>query len=229
MENEIIFNPHSARYVHDKVLEALKGEKGKLLDIGAGEGELAYKLQKLGFTDISCCDINPSKFKLSGIKCVQADLNESLPFSDDTFDIVTCTEVLEHLKDPFNAIAHISRVLKTGGKAVITTPNIMNWYSRLRFLFNGYFNDYYLEEEFTKDSKLGHIHPFYFPQLKYFLELNNLEIISLDADKCPGISNFNMGKLSKGFIFYLFFHFFMKPKNKVLMEGNTLVLKVLKK
>lgn len=45
-----------------------------------------------------------------------------LPFGDGTFDVVLCAEVLEHMYSPALALAEIQRVLKTGGKLLLTTP-----------------------------------------------------------------------------------------------------------
>jgi ubiquinone/menaquinone biosynthesis C-methylase UbiE len=46
----------------------------------------------------------------------------SLPFSDNTFDLVVCSEVLEHLHEYKDAIAEISRVMKPGGKFLASVP-----------------------------------------------------------------------------------------------------------
>lgn len=53
-----------------------------------------------------------------------ADLtqNNSDKIADNRFDIVLCTEVLEHVLQPFDAVAEIHRILKPGGVALITTP-----------------------------------------------------------------------------------------------------------
>jgi SAM-dependent methyltransferase len=45
-----------------------------------------------------------------------------LPFREETFDIVLCTEVLEHLDAPDSALRELHRVLKPGGKLLLTTP-----------------------------------------------------------------------------------------------------------
>jgi len=42
--------------------------------------------------------------------------------SDDNFDIIVCTEVLEHTINPFNAVAEIKRILKPGGKVCVSVP-----------------------------------------------------------------------------------------------------------
>lgn len=44
-----------------------------------------------------------------------------LPFGDEEFEAVLCTEVLEHLIDPRQAIAEVKRVLQPGGKIILTT------------------------------------------------------------------------------------------------------------
>lgn len=53
-----------------------------------------------------------------------ADLcnNNSETIPNDRFDIVLCTEVLEHVLQPFDAVKEIHRILKPGGVALITTP-----------------------------------------------------------------------------------------------------------
>ena len=49
---------------------------------------------------------------------------DEFPFDDETFELVTCLEVLEHLAlDPMAMMAEVSRVLKPGGHFVLTTPN----------------------------------------------------------------------------------------------------------
>ena len=52
---------------------------------------------------------------------VQADAYQ-LPFHDDAFDVVVCTEVLEHTHSPALALREVRRVLKPGGKLLLSTP-----------------------------------------------------------------------------------------------------------
>lgn len=46
----------------------------------------------------------------------------SLPFADDSADTVLCFEVLEHVPQPFAAVAELARVLRPGGVLLLTTP-----------------------------------------------------------------------------------------------------------
>jgi SAM-dependent methyltransferase len=68
---------------------------------------------------ISTLDIDPSS-KSTYI----ADIckNNRSVIEDSSFDIVVCTEVLEHTLDPFSASAEIYRILKSGGKLLLSTP-----------------------------------------------------------------------------------------------------------
>jgi SAM-dependent methyltransferase len=50
-----------------------------------------------------------------------------LPFADDSFDLVTCNMVMEHLGEPETAISEITRVLAPNGALIINTPNLWNY------------------------------------------------------------------------------------------------------
>ena len=49
---------------------------------------------------------------------------EDLPYPDESFDLVLCTQVLEHVTEPHQAIAEIHRVLRPGGSALISTHGV---------------------------------------------------------------------------------------------------------
>ena len=56
------------------------------------------------------------------VEAVRANL-EALPFPDPSFDVVLCTQVIEHLLDPERGLAEIARVLAPGGRAIVTTDH----------------------------------------------------------------------------------------------------------
>ena len=64
---------------------------------------------------------------------------ESLPFSNEKFDVVICTQVLNYSKNPFEFISEIYRVLKIKGVLFLSTPAIFPYYhdQRWRFMTNG--------------------------------------------------------------------------------------------
>jgi len=132
--------------IHEKVLELLLAEPGwrswtQYLDIGAGRGSLITRVKAKLNVQSSACDYTDELMRLPGQKVDIANLNhEKLPYADATFDVVTATEVIEHLEDFRQVVREIHRVLKPGGVCILSTPNILNLNSRLRFLFFGFWN-----------------------------------------------------------------------------------------
>jgi SAM-dependent methyltransferase len=90
-----------------------------MLDVGAGTRPYAPLYEPRFRTSLST-DVEHSFHDLSSIDVVAPA--DDLPFENGSFDCVVCTEVLEHCPDPWAAGAEISRVLRPGGWAFITTP-----------------------------------------------------------------------------------------------------------
>jgi 2-polyprenyl-3-methyl-5-hydroxy-6-metoxy-1,4-benzoquinol methylase len=97
---------------------------GKILDIGCGTGLFLAEAQKRGwevhgteFTDkaIEIC-------KKKNIRMHQGKLDPAW-FPDETFDIITSFEVLEHINNPVEEVRNINKILRTGGLFYFTTPN----------------------------------------------------------------------------------------------------------
>ena len=153
--------------IHKKVLTLLLSEPGckswkRHLDIGAGTGALISRMKVDLNMESSVCDYTDKLMVLPGQKVDIANLNlEPLPYADATFDVVTATEVIEHLEDYRQVLRDIYRVLKPGGVCILSTPNILNLNSRLRFLWFGFWNLFGPLP--VKNSELystgGHINP----------------------------------------------------------------------
>ena|SRR5947209_4350276 len=100
---------------------------GRTLDIGCGNGAVlealsAYTHDIFG-VDVSEEALSLTRERLPAATVAQADVQESLPFTDDYFDSVLMLDVIEHLQKPIVALAEIRRVLRAGGLLAITTPN----------------------------------------------------------------------------------------------------------
>ena len=109
--------------------------EGIMLDLGCGEGRHIFGLMEK-FPDLKCIGLDPHIESLDkafeGLKFLESISNSktnflsgsaySLPFSDDSFDLVVCSEVLEHLHDYKDAIKEINRVLKPGGQFLASVP-----------------------------------------------------------------------------------------------------------
>ncbi len=106
------------------LLGALAGKK--VLDVGAGTGRLSLPLANRG-AQVMALDVSPKMLELvkkknSQITTVVGDA-ESLPFADGSFDIVTAAFLIVHLKDPIRFFDEVYRVLKDGGKFLVTNIN----------------------------------------------------------------------------------------------------------
>ena len=123
-----------------KMLEDLRG--GHVLDIAAGEGRLSYLLLQMGFT-VTAADAQTAQFKIDGINIDKADLNGRLPYEDEKFDCVVCVETFEHVRNPGTCLGEFLRILKPGGRLILSTPNITSLISRLIFLFSGQYANFF--------------------------------------------------------------------------------------
>jgi len=97
-----------------------------VLDVGCAKGYLVYAFNELGVeaygVDISEYAISQSPESVRGtLFTVDVDF-EKLPFEAEMFDMVTATELVEHLQNHSHLISEIKRVLRPGGIVFITTP-----------------------------------------------------------------------------------------------------------
>ncbi len=107
--------------------------KGKILDIGCGESPYKHLLNQRE-TEYFGIDIQESKnFDYNNCNIIHFD-GKKIPFDDNAFDHIICTEVIEHIIDPSDLISEIYRVLKKGGNAIITVP----WSARYHYIPNDY-------------------------------------------------------------------------------------------
>lgn len=93
----------------------------KILDVGCGTGRmLSYfaDVEKYGI-DISIDMVKMSRGK--GIEACMGNV-EKLPYCDETFDMVICTDVLEHVFDLHKTLLEINRVVKAGGYIILRVP-----------------------------------------------------------------------------------------------------------
>jgi 2-polyprenyl-3-methyl-5-hydroxy-6-metoxy-1,4-benzoquinol methylase len=102
----------------------LNGKNKTALDVGCAYGYAIEVLNSLGYTSFG---IDISKFSLQKAKNEQngrfflSDVNHFLPFREKVFDLITCFEVLEHLKNPIHTIDFMLASCKK--VMICTTPN----------------------------------------------------------------------------------------------------------
>lgn len=149
--------------------------KKTALDIGCRDGYWSDWLKKRGYK-VTSIDIEP--LYKGAIIC---DVEDGLPFKKSSFDIVFCTEVIEHLHKPSLLISEIDRVLKKGGRSVLTTPN-SNWFFYWFTRLFGYTPDKLQNrdhKQFFSYKTLQSISPGYkifgyFPYILFFKKISKL-------------------------------------------------------
>ena len=100
-------------------VEKYNDEIENFLDIGCGTG---YFLSKISPIAENIYGVDPHEYKNLKIDNVIEGTVESLPFDNNSFDFVSCLDVLEHVQNPEDGLNSILRVLKPGGFAIITVP-----------------------------------------------------------------------------------------------------------
>lgn len=135
----------SARAIHDALLEqAARFQRHglkKLLDFGAGTGELAAAFVGQGlFDEVHAVDLVPYPgARLEKITWHYADLNDRLGDFDAPFDAIFAAEVIEHLENPRALAREWFRLLKPGGWVACSTPNNESWRAILSLIGRGHY------------------------------------------------------------------------------------------
>lgn len=178
-----------------RLFRGMRGEQ--FLDIGCADGAITVLLAEgMGAKEAFGIDIAAEAVaaaKRRGVKAFPVDLdNQDLPFEDAQFDVVYCGEIIEHVFDSDHLLSEVRRVLKSGGRCVLTTPNLTGWANRLA-LFLG-FQPYSMAASpkhegagkllFREDEgQWGHIRVFALRALKELVGLHGFAIHTVKG--CP--------------------------------------------
>ncbi len=101
--------------------------RSRILDLGCGRGgvvELLWREVELA-AGLDPDSPSLSEHRAQGMPVVRG-VGERMPFVDESFDLIVCLWVLEHLKDPVEAFREVRRVLRPRGHFVFVTPNMRN-------------------------------------------------------------------------------------------------------
>ena len=136
------------------VLQQVKGENLRILDVGCGAGDNAKVLRSMGHSvdgitlsveeSILCKEIMDNVYI--------HNLEEGLP-EDVTaeYDIVICSHVLEHIAYPDSLLKDIAQRLKKDGKLIVALPNLMHYKSRIQLMAG---NFHYLDSGIWDNTHL---------------------------------------------------------------------------
>ena len=173
-------------------------EGNKLLNLGGGTGQVSNIFREIGF-DVYNVDIEENN---ENEKNIRFDLNsmEKLPVKENCFDIVVCSEIIEHIENPWKLFMDSKKVLKKDGILIVTTPNVQSLFSRIKFFFNGYLH------WFTPECFSYHLNPVFIWEINLIAKKYNFEI-----SKIIGSGDYFLSRENKNY-------------NKILRNNESLVI-----
>jgi SAM-dependent methyltransferase len=111
------------RVLHAALGKLALPEGAQVLDAGCGTGRTMQELR--GYGEVHGFDLNPAGVEHAkglGLADVRVARVEEIPYADDSFDLVTCLDVIEHTPDDARSLRELRRVTRPGGWLVITVP-----------------------------------------------------------------------------------------------------------
>ena len=177
-------------------------KKAKCLDIGCGNGKFLNYIS-IEKPDYELFGIDLSEFQVKYAKKLKfnfqtCNIEEGLPFKDDTFEIIYAGELIEHLYNPDFFLNEVKRILKKGGYLILSTPNLCTWYNRILFLFGiqPLFTESSTEsaqigsgflKRFRDDRPVGHLRVFNKNAIVSILKKSKFEQIKIKGTIFPSL------------------------------------------
>lgn len=125
--------------------------KLKVLDIGSGAGWYSMYLASKG-CDVVAIDKNPLFQEKENLKIIRADLESKIDLPDETFDCILAWDIIEHLEKEEQIIKEIFRLLKKGGRLLMSVPNADDSMIADKYLTYCHFKDKTHKREYTDEE-----------------------------------------------------------------------------
>jgi 2-polyprenyl-3-methyl-5-hydroxy-6-metoxy-1,4-benzoquinol methylase len=177
--------PDSAGYVelntrplggHARLLD-LVGDGERVLDVGCSSGYLARPLVERGCTVVGI-ERDPDAAQAARDVCEEVLVGDvevmAVPFQSNSFDVILCGDLIEHLREPEQFLVRVRPFLRRGGRLVLSTPNVANWTMRLSLLGGRW--------RYTERGILDrtHLHLFTRKSLVEMLDRAGFRVVELD-------------------------------------------------
>jgi 2-polyprenyl-3-methyl-5-hydroxy-6-metoxy-1,4-benzoquinol methylase len=169
---------------HARLLD-LVGAGKRVLDVGCSSGYLARPLVERGCTVVGI-ERDPDAAEVAREVCTEVHVGDvevmALPFESNSFDVILCGDLVEHLREPEQFLVRVRRFLPPGGRLVLSTPNIANWTMRLSLLGGRW--------RYTERGILDrtHLHLFTRKSLVEMLDRAGYRVVELDFTvPVPGV------------------------------------------
>ena len=162
----------------------------RVLDIPCGAGGFTQRVIKRGAACVPSDIVDGMSVDEGRSDFAPADMDKHLPFGDSAFTDIVCIDGIEHIRRGFDFIRECQRILKPGGRIILSTPNISSARSRLRWFLTGHHNkcESPLNEE--RVTPLHHVNMLSYPDIRYLLHSNGFEIRTVAANRIKIISCF---------------------------------------
>lgn len=173
------------------VAPLIRGSSGieTLLDLGCSKGGLtAAFAELLDCAVVHGVDIDADRRAAAesrGVTTHDVDLDhEPLPFEDGEVDLVLCFGVLEHLEFYDHLLEESRRVLRDGGAALFSVPNLGSWVNRIALLFGNQPRNVEISQErafgisgfYSRDAVINHVHAPTYGALLELLEYHGYDV-----------------------------------------------------
>jgi SAM-dependent methyltransferase len=181
-------DPKSIKFHVKFFLESIKLELSgkKVVDMPAGSGATTEALLELG-ADVFAFDLFPEYFMVDKVTCQRANIMEGMPAEANSADWVICQEGMEHFSDQLKAFREFNRILKVGGKLLITVPSYSNLAAKINYLIfesetdktmppNELCDIWMLDRNITSEIYHGHIFLIGLQKLRTLAKLAGLKI-----------------------------------------------------
>jgi SAM-dependent methyltransferase len=165
----------------DAAIEAFpKGEQLRVMDIGIGSGEVArHCRERFPDRDLTLVGVDISENLLAAhrdlydfTRAVNVDASHWTEAFPEPVHVVVASELIEHLFRPDLFLEALSGVMASGGRLIVTTPNMLLWSRRIKYLLGRHtYADGGVDE-------WGHIRLFTWPFLKRQLSEHGLRIVT---------------------------------------------------
>ncbi len=203
-----------SRWRKNAILSLFPSSAKKVLDIGCSDGQLGKIIKDKFQVEVHGLDISAEALALAQDnleKTFLLDINSDEwtdKLTDNKYDVVILSEVLEHLFAPDKVLAEVKKILADKGEVIITIPNLLFWKNRLKIFLGKW--------EYTDQGLMdrGHIHFFSWHSFVKMLDKAGF-YITASKHHLPTRGTKWLGKIFPGLFAYQFI-VRAKPKKKVV-------------
>jgi ubiquinone/menaquinone biosynthesis C-methylase UbiE len=194
-----------------RIISEKKVKATVYLDLGCNDGSITERIAEMveakEVYGVDIDDVALDKAKQRKIKTFKLDLSyDKIPLNNNSVDLVTALELIEHLINPDHILREVHRVLNSHGQFILSTPNLASYVNRLILLLG--YQPYNVEvsteflagvplRAYTFTKPIGHIRPFTLRALKEVLSYHGFKIVKVMG--APGVEPKWLGIIDKLF------------------------------